>query len=98
MMCDKVRLLDRSVLGTQMDELNLSGEYINPATAIQKGKNIGAQYASNAQIGTLKASVNITTRVVDLQTSEVVFMCSGTGRTQGKSQLSLEYGALGGVN
>lgn len=136
MMCDKVRLLDRSVLGTQMDELNLSGEYINPATAIQKGKiigaqyviqvtmqkpdvvnirtgiplasimgavqgiagkNIGAQYASNAQIGTLKASVNITTRVVDLQTSEVVFMCSGTGRTQGKSQLSLEYGALGGA-
>lgn len=96
MMCDKVRLLDRSVLGTQMDELNLTGEYINPATAIQKGKNIGAQYASNAQIGTLKASVNITTRVVDLP-SEVVFMCSGTGRTQGKSQLSLEYGALGGA-
>ena len=61
------------------------------------GKNIGAQYTSNAQMGTLKASVNITTRVIDLQTSEVVFMCSGTGKSQGKSQLSLEYGALGGA-
>ena len=136
MLCDKVRLLDRSVLNAQMDELNLSREYINPATAIQKGKiegaqyiiqvtmqkpdvvnirtgiplasimgavqgimgkNVGAQYASNAQVGTLKAAVSITTRVIDLQTSEVVFMCSGTGKSQGKSQLSLEYGALGGA-
>ena len=24
-------------------------------------------------------------------------MCSGTGKSQGKSQLSLEYGALGGA-
>lgn len=136
MQCDKVSLLDRSILNTQMDEINLAGEYINPATAIKKGKiigaqyaiqvtmqkpdvvnirtgiplasimgavqgitgkNIGAQYTSNAQMGTLKASVNITTRVIDLQTSEVVFMCSGTGKSQGKSQLSLEYGALGGA-
>lgn len=136
MQCDKVKLLDRTILNAQIDETNLTGEYIDPNTAIQKGRisgaqyiiqvtmqkpdvvniktgiplaavmgaiqgitrtNIGAQYASNAQVGTLKASVNITTRVVDLQTGEVLFMCSGTGKSQGKSQLSMEYGALGGA-
>ncbi|MDR0845580.1 MAG: CsgG/HfaB family protein [Tannerella sp.] len=133
---NKVRLLDRSVLNAQLDEVQLAGEYIDPNTAIQKGKiagaryiiqvtmqkpdvvnvrtgiplasimgaaqaatgkNIGAQYASNAQVGTLKAAVTISTRVVDLETGEVVFMCSGSGKSQGKSQLSLEYGALGGA-
>lgn len=133
--CDKVKLLDRTILNAQMNETDLTGEYIDPNTAIQKGRiagaqyiiqvtmqkpdvvniktgiplasvmgaiqgitrtNIGAQYASNAQMGTLKASVNITTRVVDLQTGEVLFMCSGSGKAQGKSQLSMEYGALGG--
>lgn len=136
MQCDKVKLLDRTILNAQIDETNLTGEYIDPNTAIQKGRisgaqyiiqvtmqkpdvvniktgiplasvmgaiqgitrtNIGAQYASNAQVGTLKASVNITTRVVDLQTGEVLFMCSGTGKAQGKAQLSMEYGALGGA-
>lgn len=136
LMNDKVRLLDRSVLNAQLDEVNLAGDAIDPATAIQRGKivgaryiiqvtmqkpdvvnvrtgiplasimgavgtaagvNIGAQYASNAQVGTLKAAVNISTRVVDLQTGEVLFMTSGTGKAQGKSQLALEYGALGGA-
>jgi hypothetical protein len=118
-----------------MDEINLTGDYIDPKTAIQRGQiagaqyiiqvtmqkpdvvnvrtgiplasimgaaqaisgtNIGAQYASNMQVGTLKAEVSISTRVVDLQTGEVVFMSSGTGKAKGKSQLAMEYGALGG--
>ena len=136
MFCEKVRLLDRTVLGMQMDETNLTGNYIDPNTAIQKGKiagaqyviqvtmqkpdvvniktgiplasimgaiqsgvgkNIGAQYMSNMEVGILTASVSITARVVDLQTSEVLFMSSGTGKAKGKSQLSMEYGALGGA-
>lgn len=135
LMCDKVRLLDRSVLNAQISEIDLSGDIINSRTAIQRGNvigaryiiqttmqkpdvanirtgiplasimgaiqgatqtNIGAAYASNAQIATLKAAVSISVRVVDLQTGEVVFMASSTGKSQGKSQLSLEYGALGG--
>lgn len=60
------------------------------------GTNIGAQYMSNASIATLKAEVNITTRVVDLETGEVMFMTSGKGKAKGKSSVSLEYGALGG--
>lgn len=135
LMCDKVRLLDRGVLNAQVDEINLKGGIIDPSTAIQQGKvlgaryilqttmqkpdvanvrtgiplasimgavqgiagtNIGAAYASNATVATLKASVSLSVRVVDLQTGEVVFMCSGSGKAKGKSQLSLEYGALGG--
>ncbi len=135
MMCDKVRLLDRSVLNAQMNEIDLAGSLLDPATTIQRGKavgaryilqttmqkpdvanirtgiplaavmgavqaatgtNIGAAYASNATVATLKASVSISVRVVDLQTGEVVFMTSAKGDARGKSQLSLEYGALGG--
>lgn len=42
--CDKVRLLDRTVMGMQMDETDLTGSYIDPNTAIQRGKIAGAQY------------------------------------------------------
>lgn len=135
LMCDKVRLLDRSILNAQIDEISLAGDVLDERTTIQRGKgigaryilqttmqkpdvanirtgiplasvmgavqgltgkNIGAAYASNVEIATLKASVSISVRVVDLQTGEIVFMCSGTGKAQGKSQLALEYGALGG--
>ena len=61
------------------------------------GANVGAQYASNMQTGTLKAAINISTRVIDLQTGEVMFMTNATGLAQGKSQLALESGALGGL-
>lgn len=135
LMCDKVRLLDRSILNAQIDEISLAGDLLDERTTIQRGKgigaryilqttmqkpdvanirtgiplasimgavqgltgtNIGAAYASNMEVATLKASVSISVRVVDLQTGEIVFMCSGTGKAQGKSQLALEYGALGG--
>jgi len=42
--CDRVRLLDRSVLGAQMDELNLSGSLLDPSTTISRGKAVGARY------------------------------------------------------
>ena len=136
LMCNKIRLLDRSVLNAQIDESNLIGGIIDPSTAIERGKvagakyiiqctmqkpdvvnirtgiplasimgaigvatgtNIGAQYASNMQVGTLKASVNISARIIDLQTGEVMFMTSASGNSKGKSQLAMEYGALGGA-
>lgn len=137
MMCDKVRLLDRSILQAQLDEIGLTQDaYIDPKTSIQQGKiagaryivqvtmqkpdvvnirtgiplasimgaisgatgkNIGAQYASNLSVEHLKAAVSVSARVVDLQTGEVVFMSSGTGHSQGKAQLSMEYGALSGA-
>jgi len=133
---DKIKLLDRSALNTQIDESNLQGDYIDPATAIERGKisgaqyiiqitmqkpdvvnvstgiplasimgavqgitgkDIGAQYMSNTTIGTLQASVTVTARIVNLQTGEVMFICSGNGKAKGKSQMSMEYGALGGA-
>lgn len=136
MFCEGIRLLDRSILNQQVDEINLTGDYIDPSTAIERGKiigakyaiqvsmqkpdvvnvktgvplasimgalsmglnkNIGAQYMSNVEVATLQASVSITARVVDLETGEILFMASGNGKAKGKSQMSLEYGALGGA-
>ena len=133
--CERVRLLDRSVLNAQISEIDLAGDILDKETTIRRGKvigaryilqttmqkpdvanirtgvplasvmgaiqgatgtNIGAAYASNMQVATLKASVSISVRVVDLQTGEVVFMTSGEGNAKGKSQLRMEYGALGG--
>ena len=136
MFCENIRLLNRTVLREQISETDLTGEYIDPATAIERGKivgakyviqvtmqkpdvvnvstgiplasimgalqsglnkNIGAQYMSNVEFATLQASVSITARVVDIQTGEILFMASGKGQSKGKSQLSMEYGALGGA-
>ena len=136
LLCENVRLLDRSVLREQINEMDLAGEYIDPKTAVERGKiigakyvvkvtmqkpdvvnvstgiplasimgalqgglnkNIGAQYASNMEIATLHASVTITARVVDIETGEVMYQTSGSGKAKGKSQLSMEYGALGGM-
>lgn len=136
MFCENIRLLDRSVLRDQINETDLTGDYIDPSTAIERGKivgakyviqvtmqkpdvvnvstgiplasimgalqsgfnkNLGAQYMSNVEVATLQASVSITARVVDIQTGEILFMASGKGQSKGKSQLSMEYGALGGA-
>lgn len=45
MMCPEVRLIDRSLFNAQIDEAELGGSYIDPATAIEKGKIAGARYA-----------------------------------------------------
>lgn len=42
--CPKVRIVDRSILGLQMDEIDLTGEYINPANAINHAKISGVRY------------------------------------------------------
>ena len=136
LLCDRITLVDRSVLNAQIDEANLTGQYIDPKTAVKKGKiigakyivqvtmqkpdvvntktgiplasvmgatqsisgvNIGAQYASNMGTATLRAAVSISTRVIDMETGEVVFMCNGNGAAKGKSQIGMEYGALGGT-
>ena len=44
LLCDKVRLLDRSVLNAQMSEIDLTGDILDPATTIQGGQVIGARY------------------------------------------------------
>lgn len=136
LMNDKIKLLDRGVLSTQLTEMQLAGDAIDKNSAIKRGKiigakyviqctmqkpdvvnvktgiplasvmgavgtatgqNMGATYASNISKGALKAVINISTRVIDLETSEVMFMTSAVGTAQGKSQISLEYGALGGL-
>ena len=148
MSCDKIRLIDRSMLNAQVDETNLvEGGYINASNSIMKGQIAGVQYmiqltmqrpdvtnittgipikslltaagaiagmsganhnvtnslavgsamSSNMRTAKLKAAVSLTARVVDVQTGEVLFMCTGTGNAQGDSQLELEEGALGGL-
>lgn len=136
MFCENIRLLDRSVLRDQINETDLTGDYIDPSTAIERGrikgakyvikvtmqkpdvvnvstgiplasifgalsagfnKNLGAQYMSNVEVATLQASVSITVSVVDIQTGEVLCIRSGQGKAKGKTQVSMEYGALGGA-
>lgn len=136
MVNDKIKLLDRSILNAQMDESNLQGDYIDPNTAIERGKisgaqyiiqltmqkpdvvnintgiplanvmnavqniagkRLGAQYMSNTNVSMLKASVTITARIIDVQSGEIIFMCSGKGDAKGKNQISMESGALGGA-
>ena len=135
LMCDKVKLLDRSVLNAQMSETNLKGSYIDPQTAIRQGKiigarymvqvtmqkpdvvnvrtgiplaslmtavgsmtrtNIGAPYSSNIQVGTLRAEVSLSARIIDLESGEILYMTNASGKAKGKSQLKFEYGALNG--
>lgn len=45
MMCPKVKLIDRSLFGAQLDEVAMGGEFIDPSTAIEKGKIAGVRYA-----------------------------------------------------
>jgi len=148
MNCDKIRLIDRSMLNAQVDEANLAESgYINSQSSIIKGQIAGVQYmiqltmqrpdvtnittgiplkslitaagavaniagaskdvnqslaiggamSSNIRTAKLKAAVSLTARVVDVQTGEVLFMCTSTGNAQGDSQLELEEGALGGM-
>lgn len=148
MNCDKIRLIDRSMLNAQVDEANLAESgYINSQSSILKGQIAGVQFmiqltmqrpdvtnittgiplkslltaagavanitgaskdvsqslaiggvmSSNMRTAKLKAAVSLTARVVDVQTGEVLFMCTSTGNAQGDSQLELEEGALGGL-
>lgn len=136
MLCDRVKLIDRSLFNAQVDEAEMAGSHIDPATAIERGKiagaryavqvtmqkpdvanvrtgiplasimgalqgglnrNIGAQYMSNMEVARLKAAVSLSVRVIDLQTGEVMFMTSGSGKAEGDVQIGMEYGALGGA-
>jgi curli biogenesis system outer membrane secretion channel CsgG len=133
--CDKIQLIDRSVLQTQRDEQSMasSGE-IDYNTALQSGKITGAHYlvkitmlkpdvedvgtgipvsalvgvadiltegkftkigkvvgvSTDVKITNVKVSINIITRVVDLQTGEILFSSRGTGEAKGKPQIGID--------
>jgi curli biogenesis system outer membrane secretion channel CsgG len=61
------------------------------------GQRLGSQYASDVRISQLRAIVNITLRVVDVQTGEILFIASEMQQSTGRSQIDLEQGALGGM-
>lgn len=67
------------------------------SSSVTTGLNVGSNVTSNVRTSKLKSSVNITARVVDVQTGEILFMCSGTGTAEGEGQVELEGGALGGM-
>jgi len=146
--CEKIRLIDRSLLNAQVNEVDLKDAgYVNSDNAIMKGQisgiqymvqvtmqkpdvtnittgtpvnsilnaassvsqlvgapgalskglEIGADLTSNVNASTLRSKVSITARVIDVQTGEVLFMCTGAGTAQGEIQVELEEGALGGM-
>ena len=61
------------------------------------GQRLGSEFASDVRVSQLRAIVNITLRVVDVQTGEILFIASEMQQAQGRSQINLEQGALGGL-
>ncbi len=52
---------------------------------------------SDLKVKELEALVKFTIKVIDVSTGEVVFICSEMAKAEGKSQIDLESGVLGGV-
>lgn len=52
---------------------------------------------SDLKVQELVALVKYTLRVIDVSTGEVIFICSEMAQAEGKSQVSLESGVLGGI-
>jgi len=55
-------------------------------------------YAPDIRNTNIKVKVKIYTKVVDLQTSRILFQCSGEGNAKGKPQIQLEFMQLGAAN
>lgn len=62
LMCEKVRLLDRSIIEKQLTELELSGYLLDRNTTIKAGKAIGADYIIKTTIQKPDV-VNVRTKV-----------------------------------
>ncbi|MBT5426219.1 MAG: hypothetical protein HOK84_08490, partial [Bacteroidetes bacterium] len=45
----------------------------------------------------LEALVKFTLKIIDVSTGEVIFICSEMAKAEGKNQINLESGVLGGV-
>lgn len=61
------------------------------------GQRLGSEFASDVRVSQLRAIVHITLRVVDVETGEIIFIASEMQQAQGRSQINLEQGALGGL-
>ena len=69
---------------------------VNAATGGQ-GALITQNLMSDLKVQELVALVKYTLKVIDVSTGEVIFICSEMAEAEGKSQVSLESGVLGGV-
>jgi len=58
---------------------------------------VTSKLMSDLKIQELVALVKYTLRVIDVSTGEVIFICSEMAQAEGKSQVSLESGVLGGI-
>ncbi|GEM_PF-2995098 len=59
--------------------------------------NLGSNLASDMRVTKLKAIVSITIRVVNAKTGEIMFICNEMQQSEGKGEINLEQGALGGM-
>ena len=64
---------------------------------VTKSLQTAGDLSSDVRTARLKASVSVSAQIVDLQTGEIMFMSSRSAIAQGESQLSLEEGALNGL-
>lgn len=66
------------------------------------GKDLGIDIINEfvptqSEVKNLKAIVNITLKVVDVRTGEIIFLCNEMQQEVGKSEINLEGGLLGGL-
>ncbi len=62
-----------------------------------QGALVTSNLVPDLKIKELEALVKFTVKVIDVSTGEVIFICSEMARAEGKNQINLESGVLGGV-
>ena len=67
------------------------------AAEVLSGQRLGSGLVSDVRVSQLRAIVNISLRVVDVETGEILFIASEMQQAVGRSQVDLEQGALGGM-
>ena len=78
---DAIQVVERHRLNDVLDELKLgSTEFIDPTTAAEMGKGLGAQYIVTGAFISIDPQLRIDGRVVDVATSKVVFSTNVEGQ------------------
>lgn len=86
-----LRLVERERLQELVDELNLQqSDYFDPETALQVGLFIGADHVIVGSIVAVEPEIRLDTRVVKVETAEVVQTASVTGREDALFDLQRE--------
>lgn len=81
---DELRIVERSMLQKIMKEQDLgTTDRVDPATAAEVGRIVGAQYMITGVFADLYGEFRIDARIIDTETSEIVQTTRVRGQTEG---------------